>query len=110
MSDEKDAFVCDLENYDKNLNKVKTLTKILNNFIVSERQVKLYLEEFGKLPKEYPVGTEGHLQWTNSIERSRYVKKVTEANPTHSAKRPSRSKKEVTPPSVHIPWTPPKDK
>lgn len=102
-----DWIEADLVNWDKHYRKSKDLQKIINDYIRSEREKALYLQEFGSFPKEYEPGSEGHLEWVNSIERSRYVKKLTQANPTHSAKRPSRSKKAVSPPVSPEPWRPP---
>lgn len=96
-----------LENWDKNYTKVKSLTKEINKYIVTQRERKRYFEEKGYFPEEYPEGSEGHLEWSNTIERSRYVKKLTEKNETSTAKKPSRAKKSIKPPKVKEPWRPP---
>lgn len=102
----------DLKNWDKHWKKSKDAQKVLNNFIITQREIENYLQEFGGLPKEFPDGSEGQLEWTypRTKESKEYVKELTERNPTHSAKRPSRSKKEVTPPKIlppREPWRPP---
>lgn len=102
--DHNSQLVCDLEHYDKNLRKVKDTTKTLNEAIISQREKERYLEAFGKLPEE-----KDYLDWVypRTKESREYVKKLTESNPTHTAKRPSRSKKEVQPPKHKEPWKPP---
>ena len=99
----------DLKNWDKHWKKSKDAQKLLNTFILSQRERERYYQEFGKFPEEFPDGSEGQLEWTypRTKESKQYVKELTERNPTHSAKRPSRSKKEVTPPKVREPWRPP---
>lgn len=92
------------EQWRKNYEKSKSLTKQLNDWILSERQKKLYLAEKGYIPevKDYP-------EWKQAIERSRYVKEVTEANPTSTHKKPGpKNIKPAKNPKPKQPWTPPK--
>jgi hypothetical protein len=92
----------DLEHWHKNYQKVKDLTKVINAYIVTQREKERYLEVFGKFPEEYDWP-----EWKQGIERSRYVKKLTEKNETSTAKKPSRAKKSIKPPKVREPWRPP---
>lgn len=106
-----DIPICDLLNYDKNLRKVKEAQKVINNALIEQREKELYFAEKGYFPEEYPEGSIGYLQWIypKTKESKAYVKEYTEANPTSTAKRPSRSRKKKEPaakkPSEQ--WKPP---
>lgn len=82
-------------------------TKIINDALIEERELALYIAQTGKLPVEYIEG-EGYLQWVypRTKESKEYVKNLIASNPTHTAKKPSRSKKPPTKSS--LPWQAPK--
>lgn len=98
---------CDLDNYAKNLLKQKNTIKLLNEYIISQREKDRYLEAFGKLPDEYPEGSEGHLEYLypRTKESKEYVTKLTETNETSTHKKPGP--KNIRPPVRKIPWKPP---
>jgi hypothetical protein len=43
----------DLENWEKNKRKSKDLEKLINSYIITQREKDRYLEIFGKLPEEF---------------------------------------------------------
>lgn len=88
-----DWEVADLEQWGKAYEKVKSTMKVINTAIITERERSRYFDEFGRFPQEFPEGSEGHKQWTNGRERTKYVKELTERNETSTAKKPSRAKK-----------------
>jgi hypothetical protein len=100
----------DLENWEKNKRKSKDLEKLINSYIITQREKDRYLEIFGKLPEEFPDGSEGQLEWDypKTKESREYVKKLTETNPTSTAKFPGRKSAKIHPPVRKEPGRPPK--
>jgi hypothetical protein len=82
-------------------------SKVINDALIIEREKERYLEQIDMIPKEFEPGTEGDLQWSypRTKESKEYLKDLIERNPTHTAKRPSRSKKPPIPPKG--PWRAP---
>lgn len=104
MTDEILPNICDVDNYHKNLEKIKNTTKLLNEYIILQRERTLYFEEKQYFPEEFDWP-----EWKQGIERSRYVKKLTEENETSTAKRPRpQNIKPAKNPKPKLPWTPPK--
>lgn len=83
----------------KNYLKIKNLNKVINEFIVTEREKALYFEEKGYFPEEFDFP-----EWKQGIERTKYVKELTEGNETSTSKRPTPK---TIKPAIRKPWKPP---